>query len=601
MLDARLPRAIPTWTARLDSRHMAFLKDHKVENHVILPAAAFVDLVLEAGIQLFDGRPFVIEDFEIRKPLILADAAGGVQLEISYEPADRTFTIQSRFDQAASWSLHVVGTMRGERTESAFATSNFENEKGHAPDGLKPVDIDAFYRYMSDLGLRYGDAFRSVRELSAGEGISAGRVALSENIASRAAEYPLHPVLLDGALHIFSAGRATVEARGSQLKLPVRFGRILFLHSPGASARVRASVLECNAEFVEGRIGLFDEDGRPCVLVDGFRAISVAGLRRDSLGGTRDVLYHMDWAKTPALSKPALLEPVPLARMREVAEQALNEVMATRGHDRLAAAIAAQDDLAAALLCAGLRAMGAEVGIDFTADTLRIAPQMRPVFEQLMLKLKSRCLLDPSQSDYCPTAAFAEAANSAPAAERTFIEKHSGHLPEALLVAGTCAELGSILRGEKDAVQVLFAGAGAELLDQFYGDGLLTSHWLSAISAAVEEGARALPEGRGLRILEIGAGTGGLTAQVLPALERGLHSYTFTDVSAGFFPGAMQNSSAETSRVPSGPTITHWAWSTISGAIVSPAGDELQRFPPTLARLWICQPPTMRAASASAG
>jgi len=541
MLDIRLPRATPTWTARLDSRHMAFLKDHKVESHIIFPAAAFIDLALEAGMQLFEGRPFVIEDFEIRKPLILADSAAGVQLEISYEPSDRTFTIQSRFDQGASWSLHVVGSMRGERTESAFAGSSFEN--CYATENLKPVDIDAFYHSMNDLGLRYGDEFRSVRELSAAEGVSAGRVTLSETSALRATEYPLHPVLLDGALHIFSAGRATVEARGSQLKLPVRFGRILFLHSPGASARVRASVLECNTEFVEGRVGLYDDAGKPCVLIDGFRAISVAGVRRDTFGGTRDVLYHINWERTSS-TQPAALDQVPLSRLREVAQEALDDVIAIRGQDRLKAAIAEQDDLAAALLCAGLREMGAEVGVNFNADTLRVALQMRPVFEQLMLKLEERGLLDRTESGYRPTSTFGQAADSASETERAFIEKNPGHLPEALLVTGTCAELGPILRGEKDAVQVLFAGAGADLLDQFYGDGLLTIHWLSAITAAVQETARALPEGRGLRILEVGAGTGGLAAQLLPALERGLHSYTFTDVSAGFFPGAMQKLAA---------------------------------------------------------
>ena len=93
-------------------------------------------------------------------------------------------------------------------------------------------------------------------------------------------------------------------------------------------------------------------------------------------------------------------------------------------------------------------------------------------------------------------------------------------------------------------MQVLFSGIGAELLDQFYGDGLFTSHWLAAIAAAVRTAARNLPEGRGLRILEIGAGTGGLAAQVLPLLERGLHSYTFSDVSAAFFSGAAQKLAA---------------------------------------------------------
>ena len=127
LLDIRLPRATPTWMARLDVRHMAFLKDHKVESHIVFPAAAFVEMVLEAGVQLFEGRPFVVEDFEIRKPLILPDPASGVHLELSFDPNERTFMIQSRFDQGASWSLHVVGSMRGERTESDFAASSWES------------------------------------------------------------------------------------------------------------------------------------------------------------------------------------------------------------------------------------------------------------------------------------------------------------------------------------------------------------------------------------------------------------------------------------------------------------------------------------------
>src|SRR4029077_15126502 len=85
---------------------------------------------------------------------------------------------------------------------------------------------------------------------------------------------------------------------------------------------------------------------------------------------------------------------------------------------------------------------------------------------------------------------------------------------------------------------------GAELLDQFYGSGLLSSHWLGGIAAAAPGAGRVFAGGRGLRILEVGAGTGALSAQVLPALERGLHSYVFSDISAGFFPGAMQKLAA---------------------------------------------------------
>ncbi|MDP9205818.1 MAG: methyltransferase, partial [Gemmatimonadota bacterium] len=347
-------------------------------------------------------------------------------------------------------------------------------------------------------------------------------------------------------MQIFSAGAATVEDRKARMKLPVRFARILFLRSPGASSFVRAGVQQFNEEFIEGGIGLYDEAGKPCVLVDGFRAISLAAARRSGApGGSRDLLYHIEWERTPAAAaRPALRPPVPLARLRDVARVALEEVIAVRGRAELEATMAAEDELAAAQIARGLREMGAETAKRWTADSLGVAEPMRAVFAQLVADLTKRELLETEGDSYRPTAAFARAADSAPEVLRSFLSKHPGHLPEGLLCATTCAELGPILRGEKEAVQVLFSGAGGELLDQFYGDGLFASHWMAAIASAVQEAARHLPEGRGLRILEVGAGTGGLAALLLPLLQRGLHTYVFSDVSAAFFPGAMQKLAA---------------------------------------------------------
>ncbi len=288
--------------------------------------------------QLFEGRPFVVEDFEIRKPLILPDPPSGVQLELSYSPNERTFAIQSRFEQSVTWSLHVVGSLRGERTESAFASSRWEQ-----PHDAQSVAVDGFYRHMSDLGLRYGEEFRPIRELSAGAGQSAGRVDLSDVIAPRAGEYALHPVLFDGALQVFSAGAATVEGRQARMKLPVRFGRILFLGSPGATSRVSAKVREFSDDFLEGDIAIYNEKGKPCVLVDGFRAISLSGAGRSAApGGTRDLTYHVAWQRTPNDSPRAALPPLSLSQLHTAAQDALNHVLATRGSSELEAALGAR-------------------------------------------------------------------------------------------------------------------------------------------------------------------------------------------------------------------------------------------------------------------
>src|SRR4029079_17021523 len=57
-----------------------------------------------------------------------------------------------------------------------------------------------------------------------------------------------------------------------------------------------------------------------------------------------------------------------------------------------------------------------------------------------------------------------------------------------------------------------------------------------AVRAALEE----LPEGRTLRVLEIGAGTRGTAAYVLPLLPPAQTEYVFTDVSSRFTARAEQ-------------------------------------------------------------
>ncbi|OYW29709.1 MAG: beta-ketoacyl synthase, partial [Chthoniobacter sp. 12-60-6] len=424
--------------------------------------------------------------------------------------------------------------------ESAFASSTWNAASTSA---LPVVEVPGFYEHMSDMGLRYGDEFRPIRELSAGDGRSAGKVSLSETIAHRSPDYPLHPVLFDGALQTFSAGAATVEGRTAGLRLPVRFARILFLRSPGASCFVQAGVKVANDELVEGDINLYDETGRPCVRIDGFRAISVEGGRRSSKTGKgRDLVYHVAWERTPSTAKPAPLAPLPLDQLHSAAQRALDAALNMRGRENLQAASAAVDELTAAHVASALSEMGAEA--PFTADSLGVAAPMRPAFAQLMNDFVQRGLLVEKEDGYHPTPAFTTTADSTAEVFRSTVSAHPGHLPDALLSEAASAELGPILRGEKDAVQVLFTGAGADLLDQFYGDGLFSSTWLAAIASAVAEAARHLPEGRGLRILEIGAGTGGMASQLLPLIEREIHSYVFSDVSPGFFPGAKQKLAA---------------------------------------------------------
>ncbi|OBT53233.1 hypothetical protein VE04_06888 [Pseudogymnoascus sp. 24MN13] len=94
---------------------------------------------------------------------------------------------------------------------------------------------------------------------------------------------------------------------------------------------------------------------------------------------------------------------------------------------------------------------------------------------------------------------------------------------------------GKCLSGEVDAVQLLFASAESRsLLDKLYATSDATSSLLQPLKAFIQEVASSWSaSGQPLRILEIGAGTGGTTSILLPALAQ-LDVplvYTMTDIS----------------------------------------------------------------------
>jgi SAM-dependent methyltransferase len=94
-----------------------------------------------------------------------------------------------------------------------------------------------------------------------------------------------------------------------------------------------------------------------------------------------------------------------------------------------------------------------------------------------------------------------------------------------------CGELlAPILTGRVSALETLFPGGSFQRAEDLYERAPLSAYY-SALSRAAVEGLLLSRAGRRLRLLEIGAGTGGTTAAVLPCLPPDRTEYHFTDVS----------------------------------------------------------------------
>ncbi|MFO0842623.1 MAG: beta-ketoacyl synthase N-terminal-like domain-containing protein [Gemmataceae bacterium] len=104
-----------------------------------------------------------------------------------------------------------------------------------------------------------------------------------------------------------------------------------------------------------------------------------------------------------------------------------------------------------------------------------------------------------------------------------------------LRLAHHCARhLGDVLQGKVDPLQILFDGEAAQLTAEIYSRAPVARFYNALLTRAVTGLLRSLPAGRPVRVLEVGAGTGGTTQALLPTLPAGRTEYAFTDVSSLF-------------------------------------------------------------------
>ena len=113
-------------------------------------------------------------------------------------------------------------------------------------------------------------------------------------------------------------------------------------------------------------------------------------------------------------------------------------------------------------------------------------------------------------------------------------ERYSHGVTEVRLFRRSAGALAEVLVGNADPLTLLFSSGEPSAAD-LYRLAPVARSANRMLADGMREMVKGLPEGRRLRILEVGAGTGSATASVLPELPAGGYEYVYTDISAGFF------------------------------------------------------------------
>jgi acyl transferase domain-containing protein/SAM-dependent methyltransferase len=110
-----------------------------------------------------------------------------------------------------------------------------------------------------------------------------------------------------------------------------------------------------------------------------------------------------------------------------------------------------------------------------------------------------------------------------------------------LVYLQNCGRLvNDVLVGRESPLEILFPGGSFQLAEDLYQRSPTMQYVNEIAVAAMIQTVAAMPSGRALRILEIGAGTGGTTSALAPRLPSDRVRYVFTDLSDMFLDRARQ-------------------------------------------------------------
>ena len=541
-----------------------WLNDHRVFGRVVTPGAVYGAMAASASLAEGAGS-IVVEDLQLQSPLVFPehDPEDGsteegrrVQLVLdgSNGAFSRRFEIFSRGDVEDGWTLHAEGQVSSGGDRQASARIDLDGLKA----GLSAGDASAFYRARAEANIELGPRFRTLRAVWSDAGEAVGEVALSEAVDGTVLD--LHPILLDGCFQVMAAARNLAGGQDGATYLPFGWDRLwLTERLPErvvCHARLRESARDPAREGAEselpevltGDLRFYTPDGLELGGLDGYtvkRATRAALL--SATEDLNDLLYEVVWrdrALAPGML-PADFFPSPagVAAGAQLFTGYLTEVgVDPEGRNALLADLERWSRSRALATLEELgwrRVTGETVDPEVLQERLGVLPEHKRLFRRMFEMLaKSGVLTETDDGFVVVVDSDDPLPDNLPLDLEEFADRMTERYPDGLVEIGLFRRSGpalaEVLRGQADPLTLLF-GSGEPTAADLYLKAPVARAANQMLAEAVQALVAELPQGRRLRVIEVGAGTGSATASVLPELPDGQFDYTYTDISAGFF------------------------------------------------------------------
>jgi len=530
------------FTCDLNSQRVPFLSDHVVHGVTLLPTTAYLEMAAAAGRECLGGDGHTVSAVSILEPLLIAP--GGTRIQVVCTPDDGgslAFRVFSQSGDGGGWKLHASATVSG-AVPSETGSASF----GAQPEDAQPVDRDGFYTALSARGLEFGPGFRGVRAIWRRDGEAAGDVELPEGYPDASA-YAIHPALLDACFQVLAAAvPGFVETDlNADVYMPIAIDQFDLLAPAHGLLRCETSIAIPAGRGRETRtahVRVFDREGRLVARASGMhlKRADARTLRKRPADEAADWLYRIDWRPQAAAgdAAPGNAQIAAGLAPRATALAGANGVeiydQLNRDLDELCAAYAAD-----ALVRLGVQfTPGAVLHASAVAEHSGVLPRHHRLLTRLLEILAEDGWLRRGGDGWTVIAA-PPAADVAALAGR-LLATWPQQTAELTITRRCGAQLAAALRGEADPLQLLFPGGDIEGTARIYDASPLARTMHTLASEALGRAIANRPDGEPLRVLEIGAGTGGTTQYLLDALPTRGCEYVFTDVGHAFLARAQR-------------------------------------------------------------
>ncbi|UKZ74669.1 Type I Iterative PKS [Trichoderma virens FT-333] len=528
-LDRVTIKPQPSWRILLSTERLPWLQDHVVDNFIVFPAAGYMTMAIQALKQLDqDRRPdlkprgYRLKNVSFKKTLTLPKDDKPIEVIISFQYSDSNdswlFTVSSMSDQG-KWQDHSSGTISAvfetdldeiEQTREAEydQKSQISRLKNAGVTCTKVITHEDLYAQMAGTGNQYGPTFAINDEMRISGFQSLNKLVVPDIFAKMPGKFMqphvIHPTTLDGIIQSCLPVFQQHSIKGSVMPILISdvFISTAIANKPGSKLEAVCDLSDVFAHSTSFSTAVFQtgEDGEPqCVLTMDRGEIRVVGESQSSQTISNDNIFKMEWGlDTSSITAEIIESAVVSLQSDEVGISQAEKVNLT------SVACARYIDWAVR----EMHNRGLTVKDDHRVNWWKL------------LKKFAASEIGKSLIQRSPET-------------KEELDKLTSRLGvEGEAVARIGPELIPLLTGETDP------------LTHFLKDDLLFRVYHS------DEGARPNQymadyvkmltfQRRDLRILEIGAGTGGTTYRILqsctPHGDSFCAEYMYTDISSGFF------------------------------------------------------------------